>query len=169
MDPTIGSDPEDGEILGEMAGLQTVAAPPAGSAKDKLKALAEEMLTCGDTSQPSDKPISAKKRQRLKQLDYYDVYGGTSARASVSVKSTSPVRLADVQALILWVLGEQVCPNWVFLRNKVLVNKVVLVLANGLTQHLYERCKRLNTCAGALAQLQCSWSAGNVAVTELYG
>lgn len=49
------------------------------------------------------------------------------ARASVEIKSEHPVRLADVQGLVLWTLADHICPRWVFLKVR-LVRVVVVVV-----------------------------------------
>lgn len=65
------------------------------------------------------------------------------AHASVEITTDKPIRLPDVQSLVLWVLAEPMAPRWVFVRNKPLLQKVVLVQANGLNLQLYEQYKEM--------------------------
>lgn len=53
------------------------------------------------------------------------------ARASIEVKTKQPIRLGDVQSLVLWVLGECVAPRWVFVK----VNIEKLIAAS--MQHIH--------------------------------
>ncbi|GLI65955.1 hypothetical protein VaNZ11_009636 [Volvox africanus] len=81
-----------------------------------------------------------------------DVY--KEAVPSVEIKGApgggpSPhhIRLADVQALVMWVLspaGNLVeAPRWAFVKNKPLVQGVVLVLANGLSSAMMKEKEHL--------------------------
>ncbi|GFR42691.1 hypothetical protein Agub_g3612 [Astrephomene gubernaculifera] len=85
-----------------------------------------------------------------------DVYKG--ARPSVEIKgdpssssslatSGPPIRLADVQGLVLWVLSPAAnlveAPRWAFVKNKPLVAGAVLVLASGLSSALAQEKKHL--------------------------
>jgi hypothetical protein len=40
----------------------------------------------------------------------------SQARASAEVKTDRPVRLPDVQRLVLWILADEVNPTWVFIK-----------------------------------------------------
>jgi DNA polymerase III epsilon subunit-like protein len=87
------------------------------------------------------------KKQRKKVLngkgtreDFYDLYGET-ASASLTLQlehvikgDRTRLKLFDLQRLVLWILGEVVDPRWVFIKNKPLVEKVVVVVVDGLTE-----------------------------------
>ncbi|GBG85051.1 hypothetical protein CBR_g39514 [Chara braunii] len=92
---------------------------------------------------------SSKKLKKQRQLvfagkgtrnDYFDVYGPT-ARAELSFTTSqvpcNEIRIQDISQLILWVLGEAPNPRWVFVKNKPLISKVVLVLLSGLDAALF--------------------------------
>ncbi|GJP80783.1 hypothetical protein CLOP_g10984 [Closterium sp. NIES-67] len=83
--------------------------------------------------------------------DYYDVYG-PEARAEVVLrplasrgqdKQPKPLSFIDVQDLILWVLTGEVNPQWVFLKNKPLVSRVVLLVVPGIDSHTFHSRKDL--------------------------
>jgi len=101
-----------------------------------------------------------KKRKRVERGaardpgDYFDVYG-PNARAELGVRNaeselpgpwdpakTRAATMRDVQQLLLWVLAESISPNWVFVKNKPLVGKVVVVLAGGLDADLFHKYRR---------------------------
>ena len=46
---------------------------------------------------------------------YFNVYGA-AAVAGIEIKTESPIRLVDVQGLVLWTLAEAISPRWVFLK-----------------------------------------------------
>jgi DNA polymerase III epsilon subunit-like protein len=76
------------------------------------------------------------------------------ARASIELKPVRFIRLQDVQNLVLWVLGEGPNPaKWAFVRNKALVDRVVLVGLPGLDAQTW-RAKRagLPTLGGRLGE-----------------
>lgn len=60
------------------------------------------------------------------------------ARASVEVATDRPLRLADIQALILWVLADGINPRWAFLKHNHLIHRVLVVGVPGLGADLYE-------------------------------
>eukprot|EP00897_Mesotaenium_endlicherianum_P004139 jgi/Mesen1/3753/ME000205S03012 len=88
----------------------------------------------------------AKKQRKMveqgkgSQKDYFDVYG-PQARAEIVLPEptgeAAKIRLQDVQALLLWLLGDGGNPKWVFVKNKPLVGKVVLLFAPGLDAQTY--------------------------------
>ena len=97
-----------------------------------------------------DTPRRKKKKQkkRVEQgkglpQDYYDVYG-SDAKAAIELRHNGePLRVLDLQGLLLWVLGDGMSPKWVFVRNKPLVRRVVFIMASGLDMGLLEKKKNL--------------------------
>ena len=87
-------DAEEGEIETEE---DTVILPARKPKKEKIR-----------------EQNGSKSIQDPSASSHLDVYAGKCA--SVEIKADFPIRLVDVQGLVLWTLAEAVSPRWVFLK-----------------------------------------------------
>lgn len=91
---------------------------------------------------PTQRSRKKKEKRSVRHSPvYHDVYG-PQATADIEVKTEEgPVRISDVQNLLLWVLAEGSNPRWCFIKNKPLVKGVVVLALHGLDQTLYQHNK----------------------------
>ncbi|KAL6763963.1 hypothetical protein V8C86DRAFT_91077 [Haematococcus lacustris] len=151
------SEIEDGEIPDGSEGRQAATAPckRAGSRKEqrmaKKRRVAEEVLRVRGTAPvlQAQETSSLAPAQGLGAARFVDVYG-PDARASLELKPAAVrgqgVKLTDVQLLAVHaLLGPEAvpCPAWVFIKNRPLLSRVLLVQLSGLDQQLWAQHKAL--------------------------
>lgn len=72
--------------------------------------------------------------------DYVSIYGANVGAgldlklSSYFVNGRNTLRSGELQGLITWVLGEGASPLWIFVKNKPLIQQVVLLLLDGVSE-----------------------------------
>ena len=116
---------------------------------DIMAASAAEDVVEAELEQPSPAlKLNRRLLKKKKQLclkgkgnkgDYFDVYG-VEAKAEAILQPPAPnsrLTFKDLQGLVRWVLADGESPKWVFIKNKPLVGKVVMLHLPGIDAALY--------------------------------
>ena len=72
-------------------------------------------------------------REQQQQISVFNEVYGKNALPSIVIKATqNSKRYDDARQLVEWVLTDSgsICPDWIFLKNKILISQVVLTFVN---------------------------------------
>lgn len=87
-------------------------------------------------------------------VGYFDVYGPQACAEVVFQKPDQETQITfeDIQGLVRWVLADGTMPSWVFIKNKPLISKLVLLFIPGLDAAVYmshtKLLRNLTHCCG---------------------
>ena len=117
----------------EVAKMNGSSAP-----KDSEQDLPDRSLASEATS---DDPkwqttLSKKARKKQKKLEKAAEAGLLGPSLSFQTKILNPLRIKDLQALVLYVLSDGVAPTWIALKNGKKIDQVVVVMVPGMDKEI---------------------------------
>ena len=136
-------------VLGHKRGVPE----PLAASEDESHSEREEEAQDGDFSEPIRRHSeqSQLKRQLKKQFkkkarlvheghgtrqDFVDVFGPNAKpelRLLASNRKDPRLSIWDFQSLVLWCLADVIQPRWMFIKNKPLVEKIIVLQVDGLS------------------------------------
>lgn len=93
-----------------------------------------------------DDPVQLKRHKR--NDNYYEIFGD-DAKVEIEIRRDELTKRRqrflhsqDFHTLILWMLGEVVSPNWLFIKHRPLIEKVIVVQINNLNETMIKSLKQ---------------------------
>ncbi|MCO5558798.1 hypothetical protein L7F22_035412 [Adiantum nelumboides] len=109
----------------------------------------EEETEEGEVEEEEGSVINGEQK-----IKYFDVYGPETRPEIIFPPSDKETKISieDIQGLVRWVLADGIMPGWVFIKNKPLISKLVLLYVPGLDAVAYmsypKHLQNLAQCCG---------------------
>ncbi|KAI9701974.1 MAG: hypothetical protein M1836_001318 [Candelina mexicana] len=128
-----GADTQPTNLLGMGATLAHLQSPdfPVFSKSPDTKGRDEASSGSGEWQTVNRGPA---KKQKTKKSKYPVITHSSLARLQ------SQIKVADLQSLVLYLLGDGPSPSWVSLRNHEAIRKVVVLMVPGLERNMFNGC-----------------------------
>eukprot|EP01084_Bolivina_argentea_P148118 259026_1 len=91
------------------------------------------------------------QKKHKKNANYYDIFGSDAfveiliRREELTKRRQSFLHSIDFHTLILWMLGETVCPSWIFIKHRPLIEKVIIIQIDHLNSTIISSLKQHHT------------------------
>eukprot|EP01083_Nonionella_stella_P089807 250748_1 len=91
------------------------------------------------------------KKRHKKNQNYYEIFGDDAKveieirRDELNKRRHTFLHSKDFQSLILWMLGDTISPNWVFIKHRPLIEKVIVVQIDNLTETMIKSLRAHHT------------------------